>query len=105
MNIIAISSHQDIKVLRKLHDTIKANVRGILALKVLAESYRSLLTSVLVYKLPSEIRLIVSRTMTADRWDLDQIMIIGEKSQCKATFYYGYYPTRDACKSIALANG
>ena len=35
-----------------------------------AESYSSLLTSVLVGKLPSEIRLIVSREIAAWKWDL-----------------------------------
>ena len=43
------------------------------------DSYGGLLTSVLVNKLPPEIRLIVSRATTTDRWDLDQVMRIFEQ--------------------------
>lgn len=79
MNVTTVSSHHDVKGLRKLHDTVEAHVRGLRALRVPAESYGSLLTSVLVNKLPPEIRLIVSRAMTAEKWDLDQVMTIFEQ--------------------------
>ena len=79
LSTAAVSSHLDIKGLRKLYDTVEAHVRGLRALGVPAESYGGLLTSVLVNKLPPEIRLIVSREMTAGRWDLDGVMKILER--------------------------
>ena len=77
--VAAVPSHLNIKCLRKLHDTVEAHVRGLRALGVPAESYGGLLTSVLVNKLPPEIRLIVSRETTAGRWDLDVVMKILER--------------------------
>ncbi len=74
LGVTAGSSHLDIKGLRKLHDTVETHVRGLRALGVLAETYGGLLTSVLVNKLPSEIRLIVSREATAGKWELDGVM-------------------------------
>jgi hypothetical protein len=59
MNITAVSSQHDVKALRKLYNTVEANVRGLRALEIPVESYGSLFTSVLVNKLPQEIRLIV----------------------------------------------
>ena len=61
LGVMAVPSHFDIKGLRKLHDTVEAHVRGLRALGVPAESYGDLFTSILMNKLPSEIRLIMSR--------------------------------------------
>ena len=41
-----------------------------------AESYGELLTSILMNKLPPEIRLIISRELTEERWDIERIMKI-----------------------------
>ena len=49
------------KGLRHLYDVIESNVRSLKSLGVRAESYGSLLSSVLMNKLPSELRLIASR--------------------------------------------
>ncbi len=68
MGIAGVSSHFDIKGLRKLHDSVEAHIRGLRALGVRPESYGGLLTSVLVNKLPSEIRLIVSRETGSGTW-------------------------------------
>ena len=67
MNITAVSSQHGVKALRKLHDTVEVNVRGLRALGIPAESYGSIFTSVLVNKLPQEIRLIVSREMSSEK--------------------------------------
>ena len=79
MSVTSVSSNHDIKRLRKLHDTVEAHVRGLKALGVPAESYGSLLTSVLVNKLPSEIRLVVSRAMSTEKWDLDTVISVFEQ--------------------------
>ena len=61
LRLAAVTSHHDVKGLRRLYDAIEANVRGLKALEVKAESYGSLMVSILMNKLPPEIRLIVSR--------------------------------------------
>ena len=43
------------------------------------ELYGRFLMSILMNKLPLELRLIVSRTMTGKSWDLDQVMKIFER--------------------------
>ena len=79
LGVMAVPSHLDIKGLRKLHDTVEAHIRGLRALGVAAESYGDLFTLILMNKLPSEIRLIVSRETTAWKWDLDEVMKILER--------------------------
>ena len=49
-------------------------MRGLKALKVPAQSYGGLLTSVLVNKLPPELRLIITREMVGELWDLERLM-------------------------------
>ncbi len=74
-----VTSHHDIKCLRKLYDSVEAHMRGLRTLRVPAQTYGGLLTSmtsILVNKLPPELKLIVTRGMTGDVWDLDRLMTI-----------------------------
>ena len=79
LHLTAVTSHHDVKGLRQLCDAIDANVRGLKALEVEAESYGSLMVSILMNKLPSEIRLIVSRNLTSEKWDFKDVMQIVEQ--------------------------
>ena len=79
LRLTAVTSHHDVKGLRRLYDAIEANVRGLKALEVKAESYGSLMLSILINKLPTEIRLIVSRALKSDKWDFNEVMQIMEQ--------------------------
>ena len=79
LHVPGVSSHHDIRGLRKLHDSVEAHIRGLKALRVPAQTYGGLLTSVLVNKLPPELRLIVTREMTGEAWDLERLMRIFEQ--------------------------
>jgi len=61
LNIEAVTSQHHLKGLRHLVDTVEIHVRGLKALDVTSESYGSLLMSVLLSKLPQELRLLLSR--------------------------------------------
>ena len=52
MNIEPVTLSRDLKALRKLHDVVQSNVRSLSALGVDSASYGSLLSSVLLNKLP-----------------------------------------------------
>ena len=79
MKITPLNSSADIKRVRRLHDNIEQNCRGLKALGVTSESYGALLVPVLLHKLPEDIRLEVSRKMgktseEENQWDLDKIL-------------------------------
>ena len=86
-----ISKHMDIllhldpvastsaRALRHLYDRIEANVRGLKSLGVDSETYGSLLSPVLLNKLPSDIRLIASREISEEDWTLDALLKIVER--------------------------
>ena len=69
LRLTAINSHYDVKGLRRLYDANETNVRGLRALEVEAESYGSLMVSILINKMPPEIRLIVSRNLNSEKWE------------------------------------
>ena len=73
MNLETVGSQGDVKKLRCLFDAVETQVRELKALGVTSESYGALLSSTLLNKLPPEIRLIVSRGLTDDGWNLDTI--------------------------------
>lgn len=79
LNLEAVSSQHNIKGLRCLYDSIESHVRGLKSLDVSSESYGSLLSSVLLQKLPQELRLVVSHETSDDGWSLDNSLKILEK--------------------------
>ena len=58
LSIDAVTSQHDVRGLRHLYNINEVNVRSLDSLGIKAESYGSLLSSVLMNKLPSELRLI-----------------------------------------------
>ena len=64
----------NIKLLRHLLDQVESHVRSLKSLDVQPDSYSSVLTSVLLNKLPPDIRLIVSRQVSVSDWNLDSLM-------------------------------
>ena len=64
------------KSLRNLFDKVETQVRGLKSLGVLSSTYGSFLSSILMTKLPHNLRLLVSRRVPDDDWDLDSLMRI-----------------------------
>ena len=54
-----VTSHHNLKGLHCLYDPVESHVRGLRALGVDAGSYGQLLSSILMNKLPAEMRLII----------------------------------------------
>ena len=61
LNIDSVASDQNVRRLRKLYNDVEANTRSLKALGIEPESYGAMFSSVLLGKLPNELRLIVSR--------------------------------------------
>ena len=79
LNIDAVTSPHNLKGLRHLYDVVESQVRGLRSLGVPAESYGSLLSSVLLNKLPQDLRLVVSRQVSEEEWTLDGLMGVIER--------------------------
>ena len=76
MDLPSVSSYHHLKGLRRLYESTEANMRGAHALGVSTGSHGSLLTSILMDKLPAEIRIIVSRELTGETWSVEDVMSI-----------------------------
>ena len=74
MNLEAVTSQHNLRGLRHLYDLVESQVRGLKSLGVESSSYGSLLSSVLLQKLPLELRQIVSRETSEADWSLDEIL-------------------------------
>ena len=74
MNVEAVTSQHNLKGLRHLYNLIESHVRSLKSLRVSPDSYGTLLSSVLLNKLPSEIQLIASRRVDEDSWSLDALL-------------------------------
>ena len=83
LNVESVSSANQVAALCKLYDKIESNVRGLASLGVTSDSYGSLLSSVLIQKISSELRLIIGRRVT-DEWTLPSIMeVLGEELEAQ----------------------
>ena len=74
VTVPAVTGNHDVKPLRRLNDTVESNVRSLRSLGVPADSYGSLLSTVVMNKLPNELRLIIGRKIGDDDWKLDVIL-------------------------------
>ena len=68
-----VTSIYNLKGLRQLLDAVESNVRGLKALGVAADSYGGLLSPILISRLPSELRLLISRELKEDEWNLKSV--------------------------------
>ena len=78
LNLNVVTLENDLKGLRRLYNDVEANVRSLKALGMEQASYGAMLTSVLLNKLPSDVRLIVSRRTPSDRLDLLTLLTVLE---------------------------
>lgn len=74
LNIEVVTSEQNLRGLRRLYDEVESHVRSLKALGVAPESYGALLSSVLLNKLPPELRLIISRKAPDFTLDMDSLL-------------------------------
>ncbi len=79
LNMEPVTSVHNLKGYRRLYDDVKSQVRSLKALGVVPESYSSLLSSVLLNKLPQDLRLIVSRKVSDSEWNLDSLLKVVEE--------------------------
>ena len=73
LSLDAVPSDTNLKALRHLYDAIESQVRGLKSMGVTPETYGSLLSSVVVAKIPPEIRLIISRKIGDGDRKLDDL--------------------------------
>ena len=74
MSIEAVTSNSNLPALRHLYDTLETHIRGLQSLGIPQSSYGALLSPVLLTKLPQETKLILSRKVTNDQWELGPIL-------------------------------
>ena len=74
LNVSSVTTATNLSGLRRLFDAVENHVRSLKSLGVASESYGSLLSSVLLNKLPEEVRLLISRKVPEDDWSLDSLM-------------------------------
>ena len=97
LNLEPVTASHQLRNLRRLYDTVETHVRSLKSLGVDSETYGTLLSSVLLNKLPQELRLIVSRKTSEVK--LDQLLEemakeIDARERAQATQLTSGLPTR-----------
>ena len=97
LNLEPVTASHQLRNLRRLYDTVETHVRSLKSLGVDSATYGTLLSSVLLSKLPQELRLIVSRQTS--EVELDKLLQEMEKEidareRAQATQVTSYQPAR-----------
>ena len=79
LNVEPVTSQYNLSGLRHMYDPMESHIQSLKSLGVASESYGSLLSPVLLNKLPSELRLIASREVSDEEWSLDAILKVIEE--------------------------
>ena len=95
LKLSMVSSVHETKKLRDLYDKIEINIRSLKALGIESESFGNLLVPVVMEKIPSELRLIISRKFgSKETWDLD-VLLNALKSELEA---------RERCNAVKTSS-
>ena len=74
VKVSAVSADDDLRRLRLLYARVEALLRALLVLGINSEWYEKLLIPLVIEKLPSNMRLIISRDVDQPEWDLDVLL-------------------------------
>ena len=74
LNFEVISDINDVKALRLLYDHVETQVRSLYNLDITCKSYGPKLVPVLISKLPSELKLLISIKFGKALWDIENIL-------------------------------
>ena len=77
-NVNPVTS-QSIKAISNYYDLVESHIRSLKSLGVASETYSSLLSPVLLNKLPTDLRLIVSREISEEDWNIDALLKVVER--------------------------
>lgn len=69
-----VTHNHHLKSLRGVYDKVESHVQALKALGITTESYGTVLTSVLMSRLPPELKLIISCLVMENDWELDSLM-------------------------------
>ena len=61
-------------MLRSVYDQINVHIRGLAALNVNSDQYGSFLITIIMSKLPDDVKLRVAREATEEVWKIDDLM-------------------------------
>ena len=67
-------NNEDVKALRKFYDDVESHVRSLSTLGIKIENYGSLISSVILEKLPLEVKLVITRNIKENTWDLAKVL-------------------------------
>ena len=79
LGLESVTLASNVKTLRRLYDQLEFQVRSLKSFEVPVNSYGNLLSSLLMNRLPQEIRLLMSREIGDGEWQIDQLMTILER--------------------------
>ena len=75
MSIKPVTFARDLKRIREVFDLIEVHVRNLSSLEIETSQYGPVLVSIVMSKLPTEIKLIISRSMPLNEgWDVDVLL-------------------------------
>ena len=76
LSLKKVESDRDLIGIRKLYDNTESHVRSLNSLGIQGEHYGSLLTPIIMERLPHEFRLNVSRNLKDELWDLTKLLTL-----------------------------
>ena len=75
MNLIPVKSVREVKKIREIYDSIEIHVRNLNSSKIDTSQYGPVLVTIVMSKLPDDIRLLITITMpTNEEWDVNMLL-------------------------------
>ena len=76
MKLPAVGEQDGVHGLRTFYDQINLHIQSLSTLGVASEHYRPMLSGIIIEKLPPETKLLITRNMSQDIWDMTEMLEI-----------------------------
>ena len=74
LRLSKVKDLKDISKVRLLHDSIECHIRNLKSLGVVTKNLGSMLVTILMEKIPDELRLIITRKFDTDSWCIEKVL-------------------------------
>ena len=76
IKLTPVKSSAELDKLQFLCDKIEGVVRSFQNLEISADMYGTFLTPILIFKIPEDLRVLLSRKLEKDTWDLNEVITV-----------------------------
>ena len=106
LKLKGVTDAKDVKSLRDLYDNIEKCIRNLKSLGITSDSFGPMLIPCILQKVPEQLRLEITKKLSGDNWDFDEVLkIFNDELSAREKCYFVNKPEKSVRPSRDLHTG